>query len=90
MAVLKKVGQAGTDSKSDIMVTIEPAGPGTGVDIELSSPVKYEFGSHIQSLVKDILKTYGIHDAKVVLIDKGALDFTISARVETAILRAMA
>lgn len=90
MTLLQRTGQAGTEGKSDILVTIEPAESGTGVSMELSSPVKHEFGDHIQSLVYEILKNHDIRDAKVVLNDKGALDFAICARMETAILRAMA
>jgi len=90
MVLLQRTSQAGTAEKSDILVILEPAEPGTGVSMELSSPLKYEFGDHIQSLVGEMLKKYKIQDAKVVLNDKGALDFAICARVETAILRAMA
>ncbi|MEL7567577.1 MAG: citrate lyase acyl carrier protein [Dehalobacterium sp.] len=90
MALLKKTGQAGTDGKGDILVAIEPTAAGTGVNIELHSILKYEFGSHIQSLVYEILKSYDIQDVIVTLNDKGALDFAICARLETAILRAMA
>ncbi|ATW24981.1 citrate lyase acyl carrier protein [Candidatus Formimonas warabiya] len=90
MALLQRMGQAGTNEKSDILVTLEPAAPGAGIRMELSSPVAYEFGTQIRSLVEEMLKKYEIQDARVVLKDQGALDFAIRARVETAILRAMA
>ncbi len=89
MVLLQRTGQAGTGEKNDILVTIEPAETGTGMNVELSSPLKYEFGNQIISFVGEILKEYQIQDAKVVLEDKGALNFAIRARVETAILRAM-
>jgi len=89
MVLLQRTSQSGTVEKSDILVTLEPAEPGTGVSMELSSPLKYEFGDHIRSLVREMLKKYDIQDARVVLKDKGALDFAIQARVETAIFRAM-
>ncbi|ATW24986.1 citrate lyase acyl carrier protein [Candidatus Formimonas warabiya] len=90
MTLLHRTGVAGTEGKNDILVTIEPAEPGAKLSLELTSPVKYEFGNCIESLVGEMLKIYHIMDAKVVLNDKGAWDFTIRARVETAILRAMA
>lgn len=76
---------AGTMESSDAYVEIEP---GTGaLEIRLESVVEQQFGETIRASVKDVLDEYGITDARVHVVDRGALDCVIRARVETAVLR---
>ena len=71
---------------SDTYVEIEP---GNGeLSIKIESVVKVQFGERIETSVKEICDAYGIADANVRIVDRGALDCVIRARVETAILRA--
>ena len=42
----------------------------------------------LRNLVKEVLEEYGVECAKIRIIDRGALDCTIRARVATAVLRA--
>ena len=85
MNILKNA-VAGTMESSDAYVEIEP---GNGqLNIIVESVVKKQFGDKIIASVKDVLDQYIVVDANVKVIDRGALDCVIRARVETAILRA--
>jgi citrate lyase subunit gamma (acyl carrier protein) len=81
---IKNKATAGTLQSNDCFITI---GPGKDIEIELDSPVKYEFGDQILSVVKKTLEEKGIKAAKVKIEDRGALDCTIEARLITAIRR---
>ncbi|USF25840.1 Citrate lyase acyl carrier protein [Firmicutes bacterium ASF500] len=83
---LKKPAAAGTMESSDVMVTMCP-NPGGGIQIELDSDVKAIFGRAIERTARDVLEEFGVKDALVRMVDKGALDFTIRARVQCAICR---
>ncbi|WP_378952615.1 citrate lyase acyl carrier protein [Pelosinus sp. sgz500959] len=89
MTKLLKTGQAGTVESTDIFVAISPADPGTGVKIELVSPTMQQYGEHIINLITKILTEQDIFDAVVHANEKGAMDYTIEARVKTAIARAI-
>jgi citrate lyase subunit gamma (acyl carrier protein) len=84
--VLKQKASAGTAEGSDVIVTIEPAEAGRTLEIE--STVKSVFGDAIEKTVLEVLDGFGITSCKVSLSDQGALDCTLRARVETAVLRA--
>lgn len=90
MQTVTHCGQAGTVESNDIMVNIAPAAPGSGISIELISPVEKKYGRQIRTVITDILKANGVSDVAVHAIDKGALDCTIRARVVTALARAQA
>lgn len=85
MKILKPA-TAGTMESSDAYVEIEP-GAGT-LNINVESVVQKQFGERIITSVKDVLAEHGIDDAEIRIVDRGALDCVIRARVETAILRA--
>ena len=77
---IKKPAIAGTLESSDCQVTIEP-GNGT-IDFELESAVINQYGNQIRKVVFETLDNLEIKDAKITIVDKGALDCTIKARVE--------
>lgn len=90
MAQLTKIGQAGTLESNDILVTVAPAAAGiVGIEIELTSPVKKQFGKQIVAVINEVLAERGITAAVVNVNDRGAMDCTIRARVETAVARAL-
>lgn len=72
---------------NDAMILIEP-GEGE-VEIAIESVVMRQFGHQIESAVKSVLDEYEIDDARVWVRDKGAVECTLKARTETAILRAV-
>ena len=82
---IKKPAIAGTLESSDCQVTIEP-GNGT-IDFELESAVINQYGNQIRKVVFETLDNLEIKDAKITIVDKGALDCTIKARVEGAVFR---
>ncbi len=79
-----KTSAAGTLESSDCLVTVEP---GQGVALELSSSVMNQYGRQIKATVLETLERLGVENASVTVVDKGALDCTIKARVECAVLR---
>ena len=82
---IKKPAVAGTLESSDCMVTVEP-GQGK-VELELESAVLRQFGKQIRKVINETLNRLDVTDAKVTVVDKGALDCTIKARVECAVYR---
>lgn len=76
---------AGTLESSDAYVEIEPNE--NGLEIRLESVVLQQFGQDIEQSVQAVLLQYGIKDARISIVDRGALDCVIRARVETAIRR---
>ncbi|MBR5569566.1 MAG: citrate lyase acyl carrier protein [Oscillospiraceae bacterium] len=81
---IKKLASAGTMESSDAYVEIEPA---TGLEITLESVVSQQFGDSIRQVVRDVLTEQGVENAKIRVVDRGALECVIRARVETAIVR---
>ena len=79
-----KNATAGTMESSDVLVQIAP---GEGLAIDLESVVQAQFGDEIQRVVKEVLQEQGVKDASVRVIDRGALECVLRARVETAIIR---
>jgi citrate lyase subunit gamma (acyl carrier protein) len=80
-------GQAGTLESGDIMVTVSPAESGSGVVVQLMSPVVKQYGRHIEELIINLVHEQGLSDVQINANDRGALDCTIKARVLTAIAR---
>ena len=76
---------AGTLESSDVFVTLEPCE--SGLEIELDSVVQNQFGETIRRTVEEVLEDMQVEDAKLSVVDRGALDCVIRARVETAVLR---
>ena len=70
---------------SDAYVEIEPGE--SGIQIELQSVVEAQFGDAIRSAVQDVLADTGVENANVRIIDRGALECVIRARVEAAVYR---
>ena len=81
-----KTAVAGTLESSDCMVTIEPAQ--RGLEIDLDSAVIRQYGKKIMEVAAETLDRLGVQNARVTIVDKGALDCTIKARVECAAMRA--
>ena len=85
MAQIIKTASAGTMESSDAYVEIAPGKD--GIEIELESVVKGQFGAEIESVIRQVLSECGVTEAKIAVTDRGALDCVLRARVETAVLR---
>ena len=83
---IKKPAIAGTMESSDVQVTVEP-GQG-GIELTVESSVIRQFGRQIRRVVLETLGRLGVENARVTVVDKGALDCTLKARVECAVFRA--
>lgn len=84
---IKKPAVAGTLESSDCQVTVEP---GNGkIDFSLESAVIHQFGNQIKKVTLETLKDLGIDNVRISIVDKGALDCTIKARIEGAVFRAV-
>ena len=81
---IKVRASAGTMESSNAYVEIEP---GTGIAISLESVVEGQFGAAIRKAVGEVLAEQGVENAAVRVVDRGALECVLRARVETAVLR---
>ncbi|PGH22698.1 citrate lyase acyl carrier protein [Fusobacterium polymorphum] len=81
---IKKIALAGTLESSDVQVTVKPSDKGVNLSLESSN----QYGQQIKDKVLETLDRLEVKNIKINVIDKGALDCTIKARVECAVLRA--
>ena len=86
MGKIVKRAVAGTLESSDVYVELEPCEE--GLEVNIDSVVLNQFGEEIRRVVGEVLDAHQVKNAKVSLMDRGALDCVIRARVETAIMRA--
>lgn len=82
-----KPAMAGTLESSDAQVTVEP-GSGS-VELTLESAVIHQFGNQIRKVILETLENLGVDSVKITVVDKGALDCTLKARVEGAVYRSV-
>lgn len=82
---IKKMATAGSVESNDILIMVSK-GEGE-VQIDLESVVIQQYGEDIKRVIRETLEELDVDDVKVIAKDKGALDFTIKARVKTAIKR---
>jgi len=82
---IRKMAKAGTVESNDILIMMSQ-GEGD-IAIELESIVDKQYGEDIKKVIHDTLVEAGVDNVKVIAKDKGALDFTIRARVKTCIAR---
>jgi len=85
---ITKVAKAGTLESNDIFIMVMPNDSGK-VEIDLESIVMQQFGDVIREVILHKVEEMGIESITIKAQDKGALDYTIGARVETAIKRAI-
>lgn len=77
---------AGTLESNDILITISPSQDGAD-HVNLTSIVLNQFGPSIRATLDLCLAHSGLTGVEVTAQDKGALECTIKARMETAIAR---
>lgn len=86
MEILKPA-MAGTLESSDCQVTVEP-GNG-GIQFDLDSAVINQFGNQIRKVTFETLKNLDVKNVNIRIVDKGALDCTLKARIEGAVFRSV-
>lgn len=82
---INKSSKCGTLESNDIYIILTPGE--NGIEIELESSVDKQFGQEIREVIKERLVELGVTSVKVTAKDRGALNFTIRARVEGAVNR---
>ena len=82
---IEKSAVAGTLESSDAQVTVEPNE--NGIELEITSSVMNQYGRQIKATVLETLDRLSVKNARVNVVDKGALDCTLKARVECAVFR---
>jgi citrate lyase subunit beta/citryl-CoA lyase len=81
-------GNTGDRIRSDCLVKMERLSSG-GIIIKLESKVDKLYGRSIRELVMTILKHFGVDHARVEILDSGALEFVLAARLEAALKQVM-
>lgn len=84
---IKREAVSGTLESSDIQIMLMPNQ--NGIEIDLKSSVMDQYGERIAEVIKETLGEMGVTSAKVVAVDKGALDCTVKARVSNAVYRSL-
>jgi len=84
MTQFAKAGNMGKKVRSDCYVELQITQKG-GIQLELQSKVAGMFGKHIKQLVEEELLFFDIPNAELKIIDRGALDHVITARIEAAV-----
>ena len=87
MKTVKREATVGFDDKNDALVTVSPCEAGQGILIELTSPVKRQYGEHLEAVVAEVARGAGYTDVKINVQDKGAWDYALRARIEAAMAR---
>lgn len=82
---IDKSAVAGTLESSDAQITVEPGADGLQLDI--TSSVMNQYGRQIKAAVLETLERLEVKSGHVTVVDKGALDCTLKARVECAVFR---
>lgn len=85
--VIKNQAVVGTLESSDLQIIIDK-NDGNGIEIDLKSSVEFQYGAVIRKVIKETLDHLGVKDAKLSVVDKGALDCTIKARTIAVVHRA--
>ncbi len=76
-------GKFGDKVRSDCFVKLQLTNRG-GIQSTLQSKVDSLYGQRINDLVLEMCDFFEIKNAKIEIVDYGALDFTITARFEAA------
>lgn len=80
------MAKAGTLESGDISIVVTPNNTKVN-NIQLDSIVMLQYGETIVQLLHKILADYQVLGLDVKAFDRGAVDFTIEARLTTALLR---
>lgn len=83
--LIRRKATAGTMQSSDLMVVVTPSDT---LQVEIESTVKKQFEHLIRGRISATLQQLRVTAGQIQVSDRGALDYAIAARIETAIRRA--
>ncbi len=81
-------GKMEATTRSDCYIEVEIRARG-GIELHVESKVLSLYGAQVRALLEDVCAVLGVHDAVVRTVDQGALPYTLAARLEPAIKRAL-
>lgn len=84
MLRIREKAQAGTMQSSDLIVFVEPSAQ---LEVEIESTVQKQYEHLIRACVARVVQRMNLSKGRISVADRGALDYAIEARVETAIKR---
>ena len=87
MKTIQKEATVGFEETNDALVTVSPLAAGQGITVELLSSVKRQYGEYLESLIVAIVKELGYTDVHIKVVDKGAWDYALKARIAAALDR---
>lgn len=77
---------AGTLESSDVLVSLSPSESGE-VELRVESIVIKQFGRRIRAVAEEMLSQRSVREGIVRIQDRGSLECTLRARLETALDR---
>ena len=86
----EKTGIAGSLESCDALVMASISSDREGLEIEIDGPSLTAFGDSMKEAAAETLEYLGITGCFLRVQDRGALDCTLRARIETAARRALA
>jgi len=82
-----KAAIAGTMESNDILISVSRSRQEGHNTIAVESIVMWQFGPAIIATIEECLKQFKVDSVHIDAKDRGALECTIRARMETALLR---
>ncbi len=86
--IKSSAGPKGDSARSDCYIELEIKASG-GLKLNLQSKVESMYGESIRKLILDMCMFFNVKNARIKVEDYGALPFTLAARFETSIKRAL-
>ena len=77
---------AGSLESSDVLVSLAPSQNGE-LDLQIESIVIKQFGRRIHAVAEEMLQQQSVQSRMIRIQDRGALECTLRARLETALAR---
>lgn len=77
---------AGSLESSDVLVSLSPSTSGA-LDLQVESIVIKQFGRRIHAVAEEMLRQQSVQSGMIRIQDRGALECTLRARLETALAR---
>ena len=88
MSLSTQMGRAGSLESCDAFITVFKTPEGTTRDIRLESVVLQQFGDQVLETIHRVLDTCNLTSVRVEVRDRGAFEYTLEARLLTALERA--
>jgi citrate lyase subunit beta/citryl-CoA lyase len=84
LSTARRKASAGTEGKSDLVVTVEPLAAGSGIEVLVGGTEQGPLAEQVRRVVED----FGLTDIRMVLEDRPVPPWVLGARVEAALRRA--